>query len=552
MNLIRLAETVRHLRWPQIRGQIGRKLIPHRYRPSPSDRIESHCPDLRWPQKLTFQAPHSGKNTADQIRQGTFRFLNQPHRIGSPPDWTASEKGKLWRYNLHYFDWLHLLEYTDAKSLVQDWIARVSPVDYGDGWEPYPTSLRCLNWTQYFAATHRTQWLGDPEFRQQLWESLGMQLSYLSRNLETHLMGNHLLENAAALAYVGSGFEGPLAQAWFQLGHELCQREIPEQILPDGCHFERSPMYHCRVQYLLMLLSQTQDPDLLNLVQAPLERAQLALTQMTHPDGRIALLNDSAFDIYHEPSVLAGASLGSTNATQTGAWSLPDAGYYGYRDAEQNYLICDAGLVGPDYIPGHAHGDLFSYELSLRGHRVIVDTGVFTYESNTDRDYSRATRAHNTVEVDGRNQSDFWGAFRVGRRARPQAITFQPTATGFHLSGSHSGYDRPPTRASHSRTFQVDSPMRIQIQDHITASQTVEARSFIHLAPSCEIITRETGKVQVGYRHGEFTIEALDAGQISETTTDYFPEFGLRQPRSTLQLITRGQNASMGYRILAT
>ena len=74
---------------------------------------------------------------------------------------------------------------------------------------------------------------------------------------------------------------------------------------------------------------------------------------------------------------------------------------FGARTADGHYLVCDAAPIGPDYLPGHAHGDLLSFELSLGGHRVFVDSGVESYEADELRRYCRSTRAHNTVELDG-------------------------------------------------------------------------------------------------------------------------------------------------------
>ncbi len=100
----------------------------------------------------------------------------------------------------------------------------------------------------------------------------------------------------------------------------------------------------------------------------------------------------------------------------------------------------DAGPIGPDYLPGHGHGDMFSYELSLDGRRVVVDGGTSTYEAGPERDWVRSTRAHNTVEIAGEDQCEFFGAFRVGRRGRPRDVAAEVTADGLHVAGWHDGY----------------------------------------------------------------------------------------------------------------
>ncbi len=82
-------------------------------------------------------------------------------------------------------------------------------------------------------------------------------------------------------------------------------------------------------------------------------------------------------------------------------------------------MVIDCGAIGPDYQPGHAHCDTLSYELAIDGRRVIVDSGVHDYEPTQHRAYARSTPAHNTVVIDGQEQSEMWGVFRVARRARP-------------------------------------------------------------------------------------------------------------------------------------
>ena len=83
-----------------------------------------------------------------------------------------------------------------------------------------------------------------------------------------------------------------------------------------------------------------------------------------------------------------------------------------------NKLIFDAAAVGPDYIPGHAHADTLSFELSIGRERVFVNTGTSQYGSNLARHSERRTAAHNTVEVNNADSSEVWSSFRVGNRAK--------------------------------------------------------------------------------------------------------------------------------------
>src|SRR5205085_8722772 len=135
-------------------------------------------------------------------------------------------------------------------SLQQCWIDE-NPPAVGVGWEPYPTSLRIVNWIKWALAGNR---MNDKAIA-----SLAVQVRFLSQNLEQHLLGNHLLANAKALVFAGLFFEGDEAVSWLRTGLRLLAREIPEQVLPDGGHFERSPMYHSAIlEDMLDLCNVTQ------------------------------------------------------------------------------------------------------------------------------------------------------------------------------------------------------------------------------------------------------------------------------------------------------
>src|SRR5688500_6439787 len=355
MNLPRLIRTVRHLRAEQIVGQIKHRLRRPFDDPARARRwIAPPFEGCRWKPLAEFQPPITGGNSAASIRAGQFTFLNQTHNLGSPIDWRASALPKLWRYNLHYHDYLWLLTRDDAIALLDDWTARAPT----EAWEAYPTSLRLMNWCMNFR-----------DVPERLWPSVYRQSEWLSRHLETHLMANHLLENAAALAMVGSCFAGHAAQRWLDIGTKLLREQLDEQILPDGGHVERSSMYQARVVYVLRQLRNPGNEELSRMVSEKLDRATAALAMMCHPDRQIALLNDSAFNIYP----IENADL------PPGPFALNDTGYFGARTADGHYIICDAGPIGPGYQPGHAHGDIFSFELSYFGHRVIVDSGVYDY-----------------------------------------------------------------------------------------------------------------------------------------------------------------------------
>lgn len=549
MSFLRTIRTIRYLKSTQISGQFR-----HRLR----SRFEQHvrfCAQsippfsgCLWPEGIELLPPGIQQNQASHLTKGRFEFLSRAETIDWMPDWGCATLPKLWQYNLHYFEWLWALNYEQARSVTLDWITNHPLRKNQVGWESYPLSLRVMNLCGVFFGKFRPQLEQDTTFLRQLWQSIYRQCQWLSRHLETHLLGNHYFENGTALAFAGSCFAGDAAQQWLQTGLTILRDEIPEQILPDGMHFERSPMYHSRILYLLALLYATGNQALRDLVNKPMGRMAYALKCICHPDGQIALLNDSAIGIYNQPGSLLDycSRLLQEDLTRIdyGCFSLSQAGYYGWRDAKGNYLICDAGRIGPDYIPGHAHADMLNYELSLAGQRVVVDTGVHDYEVSDLRRYCRSTAAHNTVEINDQDQCECWGAFRVGRRGHPTEVRWEPRNNGFRLEASHTGYCHLPGNPIHTRIFDWDTTRGLQVIDKVQSKSNTKALSRIHLHPDCQISSQQNKLIKTK-GHNSVTIQLIGTcGSYTQHTT-YHPVFGRTENRYTIVL--EGNHADFGY-----
>jgi uncharacterized heparinase superfamily protein len=203
--------------------------------------------------------------------------------------------------------------------------------------------------------------------------------------------------------------------------------------------------------------------------------------------------------------------------------------------------------MGPDYLLGHAHGDIFSFELSLRGQRVITDSGVHGYEADPMRDYCRSTRAHNTVEVEGEDQSEFWAAFRVARRGRPREVEWEATADGFRLGGWHDGYERLPGRPRHRRWITWHDRGLLMVRDAVTSSRSVKVCARVHLHPDCEVIERAENAVRVRHARGEFSVCFAGPGRLESEHSYYCPEFGTRIENRALAFSAEGSQLEMGF-----
>ncbi|MDA8965020.1 heparinase II/III family protein [bacterium] len=552
-KIFKVIHTVKYLKPQQIAGQVVSR-VRSRFS-NPARLLNQSIPaagQCCWPEGIDILPPGLQANSDCEILNGRLTFLNSTQEVGWMPDWQSEKLPKLWLYNLHYFEWLWSLEYKNARAVTLDWIENHQPARAQQGWEPYPISLRVMNLCGVFFAKYRSETEADDEFRHALWKSIYLQSEWLMSHLETHLLANHYLENGAALAFVGSCFEGPVAQRWMEKGLEILKSEIAEQILPDGMHFELSPMYHSRMLYVVMLLEATGNRRIAEVVQEPLKRMSRALSQLCHPDGQIALFNDSAFGIYNSPSQLVEycSDLRTQNkdGQREGSFKLLNSGYFGWRDQRQNYLVCDAGPIGPDYQPGHAHADMFSFELSLHGCRVIVDSGIHDYENSKLRRYGRSTAAHNTVEIDEADQCELWGTFRVARRGIPKNIEWKGTDSGFRLSGSHSGYERLPGKPRHSREIQWDGTQDLMsVRDTVSARKSVKVVSRIHLHPDCFVREQREESLIIGYPKGQFRIDVRGPNAITVAVGWYFPEFGKKIQNTVIEIRSEGVKIESGY-----
>ena len=527
--------TVRHLRGSQFYNRVWRQV----YRP-PIDR--SPVPPLNASPGTGWVNP--AERRPSLIAADRFEFLHERHSLADH-GWDDPSLSKLWRYNLHYFDDLNAQGAHGRAAwhaaLLRRWVAE-NPPAAGTGWEPYPTSLRVVNWIKWAMSGNRL-----PE---ECTHSLAVQTRWLSRRLEFHLLGNHLFANAKALIFAGVYFEGPEADRWLTAGLRILGREIPEQILPDGGQFERSPMYHAlALEDMLDLCNVARDarhavfadePGLGAGWLARVNAMRAWLTAMCHPDGEISFFNDAAIGIAPSPSVLeayaARLGCGSPGATRDGLTHLVESGYIRLqRDAM--VALLDVAPIGPDYLPGHAHADTLSFELTLAGQRVVVNTGTSCYGSGGERLRQRGTAAHSTVIVDGQNSSEVWGGFRVARRARPIGLEIEESDDTIVRCG-HDGYKRLAGRPLPLREWKSGAG-HLVINDTITGRfEHAEAR--FHLHPSIVVAAVTDSEIDLRLDAGRPVRISVRGGALRRDPATWHPEFGMSQPTSCLVAVFGG------------
>lgn len=528
--------TLRYLKWTQLTARVARRWTTLDLEPKATQRLRARLAPLgidAWRVRAL-----DGNDC--------FTFLNETRRVSPGGDWNNPGFPKLWLYNLHYFDWINTLPAhagtvrdCDAGWMMR-WIAENLPAR-GNGWEPYPLSLRIVNWIKWLAR----QPVSDAAALTAILRSIELQTHVLSQRLETHLLGNHLFENAKALIFAGCFFEGALADAWMERGARILDAELDEQILVDGGYFELSPMYHSIILEDVL--------DLLSLQQAypgrrwreygvGSERLEAIagsmfgwLSRMTHPDGQIALLNDAALGIAPNLAVLLGYAerVGlpvQPPARAEGVQAMSASGFIRV-DRGPSSVILDVARIGPDYLPGHAHADTLTFEWSLGDQRVVVDTGTSVYGESPERQRQRGTAAHNTVVVDGQDSSEVWRGFRVARRAYPRDVTINVSKEPWVVRAAHDGYRRLRGRVIHRRRweFAVDS---LLVADRLEGEYK-SAQARFHFHPHIQIASCDS-------RAGRLSGPAcalkyvVSRGEPRIEDSTYHPEFGCSVPNKCL------------------
>lgn len=444
-----------------------------------------------------------------------FEFLNLRKDFSGKLDWEWAGYGKLWTYNLNYFDFINqtTISRGEALALINDFTDNIAA--RRTGLEPYPTSLRVINLIRFLSLRD----IRDAHLDELLWK----QLRLLTRNIEYHLMGNHLLENGFAMLFGAYYFnDRPL----YDKAVSILRPELEEQILPDGAHFELSPMYHSlmllRVLDCLNLVEGNDSPFGVEIGPLLREKSRVMLgwlNAVSFRDGSIPLFNDAAFGVAPTVGRLReyAAMLGIVSTVSP----LKESGYR--KLATDHFeLVVDVAMVGPDYQPGHAHADTLGFELHIHGRPVLVDTGTSTYQIDDYRSFERSTAAHNTVAVGGRNSSNVWAGHRVAQRARVTIAQDTPRL----IAASHDGYRS--IGIIHGRTLSATAPDRLVIEDRLMGRRNAEVAgtAWFHFHPS-EAVTIEGERISG--RDWDMVFEGGEI-EIIPTKQYYAPQFNKRIP----------------------
>ena len=277
---------------------------------------------------LLHRSDCTGKQVVESLSEGIFEHLHAKQRLGPPPvDWRLGpvSTDRLWTITLHYHAWAYDLARVAAprrqiqrlpeelfRNYVSDWIGRCrldTPGSRHLAWNSYSIATRVSWWIRAYRELGPDWWADHDEFHSAVRTSLWQQAAYLHDHLEWDLRANHLLRDVVGLAWAGRFFDEPAAQRWLDTATRIAAQQAEEQVLSDGGHFERSPMYHMHVMDdFLTLALLIDDAAVRRQLRQTWDRMAEYLCCMLHPEGDIPLFNDAALSCGRKPVELLAAA----------------------------------------------------------------------------------------------------------------------------------------------------------------------------------------------------------------------------------------------------
>ncbi len=440
---------------------------------------------------------------------------------------------------------------------IESWLDQ-SPFGYGMNWRsPLELAIRAINWAWALTLIEDSG-VWDGAVGDRIRHALYLHVWEITRKYSRgSSANNHLIGEAAGVLVVTACFPDlPNAGRWLQESRAILEQEIVRQTYADGGNREQAIGYHLFVlQFFLVAglsarrLAQDFGPvywrtveQMLDFVTALLEGGRLPMVGDADdgyvidlgsaPDDPRGLLAVGA-ELFGRPDFARAAGgpqewafwvFGRTVAGSEAAApplrsrALAGSGYYilqagspGAGDAIS--AVIDCGELGFGSLAAHGHADALSVMLRLNGDDILVDPGTFDYFSYREwRRYYRGTPAHNTVTVDGMDQSEITGPFMWGARANARCTEWTVSDRGGVFRGEHDGYARLTDPVIHRRRVELDAAARtLVIHDEIAAAGTHAATWFFHFGEGCAVERSSQGDFRITTPSASLSL-LVDAG----------------------------------------
>jgi len=426
-----------------------------------------------------------------------------------------------------------------AARQLDSWL-RQNPFGLGMNWRSgLELGIRLINWVWAVDLIRESEAIGD-ELYQRLLDSVSRHIWEIDRKYSRgSSVGNHLVGEAAGVFVATSYFRDlKHASVWRDRSWEVLNEQIIHQTYPDGGLREQTTGYHFFVLQFFVaagVVACATGREFPESYWSRLEKMFEFLAALSEGgdgppafgDGDDGYVLDLGQDPHSVREWLAvGAALFGRSDFKALAgrdaesveWllgkpgherltavpdpqnravasrALKDSGYYLLQygpsgSADRVSVVFDCGPLGLEPLAGHGHADVLSFTVRAFGKDVLVDPGTYDYFSCPKwREYFRSTRAHNTVVVDGRDQSEMLGLFLWGRKANARCLRWEPSDVGGKVTGEHTGYACLGDPVIHRRTLELDGRERVLVvRDEIMARGKHEVAAFFHFAECCTV-----------------------------------------------------------------
>jgi hypothetical protein len=503
-------------------------------------------------------------------------FASHTVDMATPPDWNAAldpaDIKYTWELNRH----VHLVRLAQAWALTGEerWRASVTaqlrswleqcPPDSGPNWKSgLELGIRLISWSLIWQllqgqveATLRAAWLA----------SIHAHCALIAARLSRHSSANnHLIGELAGLYVAACTWPcWPASRAWRAQARRELEEQLQVQFHADGVHREQAFAYHvfcCDFLQLAGLLGQASGEPFSHAYWARLQRARAFIDAAGNVAGNVGDADDGcvwrlgASGAHWLRHLFPGPPPPASAVAP--AWAWPDAGYYRFGGEGRVTGLVDCGPLGYLGIAAHGHADALSLTLNIDGAPALVDAGTYSYwRDQRWRDYFRGTAAHNTVRVDGVDQSSGGGRFLWLQKARTRIDAGPVSPTNFFLSASHDGYTRLPDPVQHQRSIAFRDNVLV-VQDRITARHAHCSETFWHFAPHLAVELAGQGVVVRTDRY-MLTLQA-SCGTLSLVRGADHPPLGwystaydVKTPCTVLRIVNVSSDVCVECRITIT
>lgn len=463
--------------------------------------------------------PWPGKaDLGTAIVGGVFPLVGGAVELSGDP-WRHGELGMRRRAELDGFGWLRHLRALNndagqrrARELVGLWLDAHPHWD-GFSWRNDILGARLIHWlTNYGFICGR----GDDVLAARLMASITAQLRHLTRRIgKPGLDGGRF---TAVRGLIAGGLTLPGFERLLPTGLNRLDEVITEQILPDGGHIQRSPSIHLAVlEGLLELKAQLTavQVEVPMALQTAIDRMAPFLKTLRHGDHRLALFHGGGEE--EEERITRALTLSETRAKAMA--SAPHSGYQRLQ-AAKTVVLADVGEPPPSGADGVAHSGLFSFEMSIGRHRLVVNCGAHPDDASSWHGPLRATAAHSTMTVGDVNAVPIRGDGGLDGRRLDIAVTRRETEGNVLLELSHGGYrERFGTQYSRDLYLSPDGD-DLRGRDALSPAHTPTSFALrFHLHPEVQASLVQGGSVLLRLHNGDGwrfratggTIELLDS-----------------------------------------